>query len=161
MDTVSGPSPLLEFLLRAKRCTYAASDDPVQAAAAARPSSRPASHDLAYQEGDLLYLDSYLGGFSFGGQEAVWRAQQPQWAMNYYGSMTCESIPDGFSAFLKQALRQVPAEAPYRGPEYFEQGPYTYICRWQGSPHRFHGQEEILLNGQSIYILFFHGGEIV
>ena len=60
MDTT-----FLPFLLRAKRATYASSDDAGQLARAQQPASRPASHDLGYQEGDLLYLDTYLGGFSF------------------------------------------------------------------------------------------------
>ncbi len=49
---------LLDFLLRAKRSTYAAK-------AAECTPSRPNSHDLSYAEGDYLYLDTYLGGERF------------------------------------------------------------------------------------------------
>jgi hypothetical protein len=161
MNTPDSLTSLLPFLLRAKRSTYASSDDPAQAAAAAQTASRPASHDLGYREGDLFYLDTYLGGFRFLGEEAIWRAGQPCWGMNYYGTMTITSIPDGFSAFLKQALRQVSASAPYRGPEHFEQGPFTYTCRWEGDLQHFWGQESIALDEQIIYTLNFHGGEIV
>jgi hypothetical protein len=58
-------STLLAFLLRAKQATYAAGDE----AAWVEPS-RPQSHDLAYTEGPYHYLDTYLGGFSFAGEEA-------------------------------------------------------------------------------------------
>lgn len=146
----------ISFLIRAKQSTYAA----VDTAPVARASSRPNSHDLGYQEGDLLYLDTYLGGFSFGGEEAVWRGGTPLWAMNYYGTMNVAAIPAGFSDFLKQALRQVPAEAPFRGPREFSQGEFAYRCRWEGGVSRFRGEEIIYQNGQEIYALYFHGGVI-
>jgi hypothetical protein len=143
------------FLVRAKKNTYAAGDAGMVA------SSRPASHDLAYQEGDLAYLDTYLGGFAFIGEEAVWCGGQPLWGMNYYGTMTVAEIPEGFSDFLKLALRSIPTDAPYRGPAYFSEGAFTYTCRWDGSLGRFKGQEAIALAGQEIYILNFHGGRII
>ncbi len=145
----------IPFLLRAKKNTYAAGDAGKVAA------SRPASHDLAYHEGDWSYLDTYLGGFAFIGEEAVWYAGRPVWGMNYYGAMTIHGIPEGFPDFLKLALRNVPAQAPYRGPEAYAEGGFTYTCRWEGSPARFQGEEAIALDGQEIYRLAFHGGAIV
>ncbi len=145
---------LIPFLLRAKKSTYAAGD-----AGQVEPS-RPASHDLAYEEGEWFYLDTYLGGYAFTGEEAVWKGKAPLWGMNYAGSMTVPGIPDGFGDFLKLALRAVTAEAPYRGPEHFTQGRYAYLCRWTGSPERFQGEEEIFLDGEQVYHLVFHGGSI-
>ena len=155
MDTT-----FLPFLLRAKRATYASSDDADQLAGAQQPSSRPASHDLAYREGDLFYLDTYLGGFSFAGEEAVWRSDVPLWSMNYYGTLLVDSVPDEFGHFLKSALREAPADAPYRGPAHFESGRYDYACSWEGDAGFFHGQETICLDGRPIYTLYFHGGAI-
>jgi len=143
------------FLLRAKRATYAGGDLGQVA------SSRPASHDLAYAEGDLAYLDTYLGGYAFAGEEAVWKAGQPLWSMNYYGSMTVPDIPDGFSDFLKLSLRAGETSAPYRGPEKVVQGPYCYVCRWEGDLRWFRGDEEIFLDGKLVYRLYFHGGAIL
>lgn len=150
---IYGPD-FISFLLRAKKATYAAGD-----AGTVQPS-RTRSHDLAYREGDLSYLDTYLGGFAFIGEEAVWKDGTPVWGMNYYGSMTISEIPDGFGDFLKLALRQVPEDAPYRGPTRFEEGQYTYFCRWQGNLERFSGDESITLDGKEIYVLYFHGGTI-
>ncbi len=144
----------IPFLLRAKKSTYAAGD------AGKAASSRTASHDLAYNEGDWSYLDTYLGGFAFIGEEAVWYAGKPVWGMNYYGVMTIQGMPEGFSDFLKLALRSVPPQAPYRGPEAYEEGSFAYTCRWEGTPARFKGNETITLDGQVIYTLAFHGGEI-
>lgn len=145
----------IPFLLRAKKSTYAAGD------AGQVASSRTASKDLAYSEGDFAYLDTYLGGYAFLGEEAVWHCGQPLWGMNYYGTMTVAEIPEGFSHFLKQSLLRVPADAPYRGPAFFEEGGFTYTCVWSGDPVFFTGSEAIALHGQVIYKLNFHGGMII
>ncbi len=144
----------ISFLIRAKRATYAAGVETGQ-------SSRPGSHDLPYQEGDWYYLDSYLGGLSFIGEEAVWNQGRPVWGMNYYGWMLSGGIPEGFSQFLKDALLCVPEDAPFRGPSEMVSGPYRYACQWQGGVANFSGSEWIELEGVKIYELRFHGGEIV
>jgi hypothetical protein len=145
---------IVPFLLRAKRSTYAAGVQPMQ-------SSRPASHDLPYQEGEWLYLDTYLGGLRFIGEEAVWRDDKPLWGMNYYGWMLVDEIPDGFSVFLKEALMQVPQDAPYRGPAKYASGRFAYTCRWEGGLDCFSGTEWIEFDRVKIYALNFHGGGIV
>ena len=145
---------IVPFLLRAKRSTYAAGVAPTQ-------SSRPASHDLPYQEGEWLYLDTYLGGLRFIGEEAVWHQGNPLWGMNYYGWMLVDEIPDGFSPFLKEALLHVPQDAPYRGPAEFASGRFSYTCRWDGSLDRFSGNEWIEFDRVKIYALNFHGGAVV
>lgn len=141
------------FLMEAKKNTYAGGG---QAAA----PSRPVSRDLPYRKGDFSYLDSYFGSFNFIGEEAVWHSGIPVWGMNYYGEMLVESIPEGFSVFLKDALLQVPAEAPYRGPEAYESGLYSYRCRPEGDIGSFSGEETICLEGKPVYRLRFHGGYI-
>jgi len=66
---------LIRFLLSAKQNTYAAKG------AQAAPS-RPSSHDFRYQENDLLYIDTYVGGEAFAGEEVVWVGEAPVWSMN-------------------------------------------------------------------------------
>lgn len=144
---------LSAFLMRAKVAAYAG--DGVHA-----PSCRTASVDLPYQEGHYTYLDTYLGVKKFIGEEAVWYDQRPLWGMNYYGWMTVPEAPEGFAAFLKAALRQLPPDAPYRGPEHFVEGDFSYRCKWQGSIPRFNGREVIYHKGHKVYECIFHGGEI-
>lgn len=144
---------LISFLIRAKQNTYAGGKSP-------EFSSRTASHDLQYSEGDLSYYDSYLGGYHFIGEEAVWENGIPLWGMNYYGKMLCKEIPGGFSDFLKQALMRVPDNEPYRGPREYIAGDYLYSCRVNGEFTCYKGVEEILKDGDIIYRLIFHGGEI-
>lgn len=139
---------LVQFLLRAKRETYAAGRGQVA-------SSRPASHDLRYEEGDLVYIDTYLGNPKFGGQEALWRGGAPLWCMNYIGRV----LNDQFSGdFLKQALLNVPNDQPFRGPSIWRSGEYAYHCIVTGVLEWFSGYEEIFCGDIKTYECFFHGG---
>src|SRR5688572_14043988 len=71
-------SELQGFIVRAKAATYVGGGAKIS-------SSRTASHDLQFSEGDWMYLDSYYGGTDFIGQEAIWHVKNPVWVMNYYG----------------------------------------------------------------------------
>jgi hypothetical protein len=141
----------IDFLLRAKRSTYAAGGEESD-------SSRPLSHDLRYEEEDgWLYIDSYLGGERFVGEEAVWKDGAPIWAMNYSGRV----IGKGFDgAFLKEALLRVSENTPYRGPIEYQDGPLLYCNTSAGAPDWFFGREEIFRSGVSIYECIYHGGVI-
>ncbi len=143
-------SSIIEFLIKAKKSTYAGKGPE-------RPSCRPPSHDLAYSEGELMYLDSFLGGGKFAGEEAVWLGGVPYWSMNYAGRV----IGEDFSGdFLKEALLRVPFEKPFRGPEMYSDGKYTYLCRSEGDFEWFCGYEAIYLGEQKIYECYFHGSII-
>lgn len=156
INPLSGPEldndleDLVDFLCRAKKKTYAGKGGAV-------PSSRTNSHDLAYTEGDYSYLDTYLGGEIFIGEEAVWKKGLPIYGMNFYGRITGE----GFSGdFLKEALYQDDKEYPFRGPLMYHKGDYTYHCVVNGSVEWYQGYEEIFLSGTKIYECYFHGGVI-
>lgn len=142
---------MIPFLCRAKKATYAGNgprDNP----------SRPASHDLSYREGEqLLYIDTYLGGERFSGEEAVWIGGTPVWAMNYTGRVTDE----GFSGdFLREALSQVSESLPYRGPRRYENGAYAFAMDVEGAFDWFNGAEKVLRNGETVYECRFHGGAV-
>jgi len=141
----------VDFLIRAKKATYAGKG-------AQTAPSRPNSHDLQYSEGALKYIDTYLGGPKFAGEEALWNDDTPFWAMNYIGRV----IGDNFSGdFLKEALLNVPEEYPFRGPLQYKNGDYTYVCKINGDFHWFNGFEEIYYKDNKIYECLFHGGEII
>ena len=141
---------LVGFLIRAKKATYAGKG-------AEAPSSRPQSHDLHYSEGELLYIDTYLGGELFAGEEAVWVNGSPYWSMNYTGRVTGTPFSGDF---LKEALLRVPFDKPFRGPDRFTEGDYTYTCEVNGSFEWFSGYETIEYRGETIYECNFHGGMI-
>ena len=71
---------LIEFLIEAKKQTYANSNAPKEA------PSRLGSHDYEYSNGKLTYHDTYFGGTKFMGEEVVYDDDSiPFWGMNYYG----------------------------------------------------------------------------
>lgn len=141
---------LTAFLLRAKRHTYAGGGHETA-------PSRTASHDLAYEEGEYAYYDTYLGGERFAGQEAVWRGGAPLWCMNYAGRV----LGDNFSGdFLKEALYRVLPDIPFRGPRRYSRGDYHYHCSVEGSFAWYQGTEEIFYRDEKIYECRFHGGSI-
>lgn len=143
-------STIVDFLIKAKKATYAGKGAETQ-------SSRTGSHDLIYREGELTYYDTYLGGERFAGEEALWIADKPYWAMNYFGYVT----GDNFSGdFLKAALLRVPFDAPYRGPTAYSEGDYSYECSVDGGFDLFQGKETICYSGNEIYECVFHGGLI-
>ena len=142
---------LVAFLIRAKKATYAGKG-------AESASSRPASHDLQYSEGELTYIDSYLGGKEFVGEEAVWLNGTPIWSMNYAGRVFGENFSGDF---LKQALLRVPEDKPFRGPEIYADGDYTFRCAVEGDFDWFRGKETISFKDETIYECVYHGSRII
>ena len=141
---------IITFLIKAKQSTYAGKG-------AETASSRLTSHDLIYRDGNYMYYDTYLGGNKFAGEEALWILENPYWSMNYAGRV----IGELFSGdFLNEALFIVPEEMPYRGPNQFIYGDYSYHCYTEGSFDWFQGKETIEYQGSEIYECYFHGGLI-
>ncbi len=142
---------LVSFLVEAKRNTYAAGGSP-------SGSCRVHAHDFAYQNGrGYAYLDSYLGGERFAGEEAVWLRGEPIWSMNYVGRVLGQRF---HGDFLKAALMAVTEKMPYRGPELFTRGDFHYHCRVEGSVDWFQGCEDIFCGEERVYEAFFHGGSL-
>ena len=141
---------IVSFLIRAKQETYAGKG-------AETASSRTGSHDLVYRENNLMYYDTYLGGDKFAGEEALWISDVPYWSMNYVGRVTGSPFSGDF---LKEALLHVPEEMPYRGPEKYVNGDYTYSCSVEGDFDWFQGKETISWRGKQIYECYYHGGLI-
>ena len=147
---VSEIDEMIGFRLEANRNTYAAFSNEVAA-------SRPSAHDFKYEKGDYTYIDTYVGGESFAGEEAVFHKGIAKYAMNYCGRVLDETFSGDF---LKEALRAAKADLPYRGPEHYSSGEYTYTCKVTGDVSWFQGYEEIFHAGNKVYECFFHGGLI-
>ena len=138
------------FLCTAKQNTYAAHG-------AETNSSRLDSHDLFYEDGNFSYLDSYFGGEKFVGEEVLYVDKKPFWCMNYSGRV----LNSNFSGdFLKECLLAVSTDKPFRGPEIYQNGIFTYRCNVKGSFDWFTGEEEIYFQKKKVYECVFHGGTI-
>ncbi|MDC7222258.1 MAG: DUF5680 domain-containing protein [Spirochaetales bacterium] len=141
---------LKAFLCTAKRNTYAGGAPELE-------PSRPDSRDLNYGEGNLFYLDSYVGSERFSGEEVLYVDQKPYWSMNYMGRV----LDNSFSgAFLKESLSALSEEEPYRGPAIYRKGDFTYHCRIKGDFEWFEGEEEIFFGERKVYQCRFHGGRV-
>lgn len=144
-------SKFTKFLVKAKQNTYCSKgkkQDP----------SRPKSKDYAFKMYDYYYLDSYLGNKAFIGEELIWENEKVFWGMNYNGQLLVDETPHGFSKFLKEALKNVNEDYPFRGPKEFKQENFTYECSWDGDIEFFNGSEIIKHNDKQIFKLHFHGG---
>lgn len=147
-QSIANYEELCKFLVKAKMNTYAGKG-------AKSEASRPNSNDYKFEEEDFLYIDTYLGGEYFSGEEAVWKKNIPSFAMNYSGRV----IGENFSGnFLKEALKKVPVEKPFRGPKFYQDEDYIYYCKVDGDIQWFQGYEEIYYKNEKIYECFFHGG---
>lgn len=148
------------FLMEAKRRTYAGQDDD---AGDAEPLL-PCSKQLEWRDGSLLYRDIYFGMRLFTGLETVYRDRQAVWAMSYSGGvvdgMADAAVSDTYR-FLREALRLVPEDQPFRGPAHHKSGAFTYHAVASGHADRFEGREEIHSGGRLCYALSYAGGAVI
>lgn len=139
---------IIEFLVKAKKKTYAGDGN-------VTTSSRPCSRDLKYFEDNFEYYDSYFGTDPFVGEEALWSSGEIIWSMNYAGRKLDKDFEYGF---LKEALRLVTSEKPFRGPDEYSNGDYKYMCETIGDFEWFQGYESITFQGKLVYECYYHGG---
>lgn len=99
---------LCEFLVKAKKFTYASGDESIKI------KEKNKSTSLIYQEGSWLYHDNYFGGEPYGGREVVFMNQKPVYIMTYYGWVheRCTDIQSVYK-ILQQALSLIPEDKPF------------------------------------------------
>lgn len=148
---------ILDFLIEAKRRTYASQGDD----ASVLPLLT-GSRQLEYRNGSFFYRDIYFGVAYFAGQETVYKDEIPYWSMSYAGgvdrTITAKDDIRGIYAFLRSALRQVSKEHIFRGPATFTDGIYEYKNTSEGHFESFHGTEIITQNNRVLYSLHYSGG---
>ena len=146
------PERFLEFLLNAKRNTYAGDSG----------KSRPVlegSVQLEFSDSNFLYRDIYFGSAYFIGQEVVYFMGAPFWSLSYSGGLTGPSTGNGsIYAFLKEALLRPDPQFPVRGPCRYQSGGMAYENLANGNIERFHGTEKILVDDSVVYDLHYGGG---
>jgi hypothetical protein len=154
---------LAEFLVKAKISTYASADR------MKIESERSGFDELEFEEGDYYYRDSYAGFFQAPGMEVVrfgGKKGEPIWTMAYSGGMLERYHGDlGFAkevfSFLKEALKRVAVDAPYRGPGDFTNGDFKYTNQFEGDMRRFVGLEKILYRGKEVFSQDYCGGIVL
>ena len=155
---VDDDAGFVEFLVAAKRATYAAQGDDATVA-----PLLPDSKQLEFREGAYLYRDIYVGMFRFVGQEVVYRADRALWSMSYAGGLAPgveRADARRVYAFVRSALLTATSGLPVRGPAELREGALTYRCVTHGTLERFHGDETIDEAGRILFELRFAGGEL-
>lgn len=151
-------SDLYMFLVEAKKQTYA--NENVKKAL----SSRKGSFDYEYNNGKMIYHDTYFGGTKFMGEEVVYSIDDtPLWGMNYYGITLNENLSEeAIDNALRPALMQVGKDniLPVRGPKEYINNGYKYVFEVDGDLDYFDGVETIFKDDEKIYVLKCHGGII-
>jgi len=150
----AGRARFVDFLLRAKRATYAGQGDE-----ATETALVPGSKQLEYRDGDYLYRDIYLGMAYFVGQEVVYFRGEPVWSMSYAGGVTSSDIDSrAIYQFLGLALGHGSEAEPYRGPAEFRDESWAYTNASNGGLHSFWGIEEISRGDAKVYECRYAGG---
>jgi hypothetical protein len=146
---------LSQFLIQAKQSIYAGASRREEGA------SEGGGQELEYIQDEFHYLERNAGINPFAGEVLVWKDERLYWAMNYYGNADDQVVPVAqIYRFLQQALLLARPDSPYRGPEYFRAGSFTYIDKNQGTLEAFTGEEFIYFRDQQVYHLIYHGGRI-
>lgn len=151
------PECLHRFIVAAKSNSYVAGG-------AFLPACRTGSHDIGHESGNWRYLDSYFGGSDFAGQEVVWSAEEPVWAMNYFGRIIDPNLIDATKAgtIIKAALLYLYVDQKrFLGGLEFEHVFGRYTDRNVGTFKHFSGHESIVVDGRAAYELDYRGGLIV
>jgi len=149
---------LSQFLVKAKINTYATEGE------GGEKILDDGCRELIYEETGFKYRDRYYGFDPFVGEEVVFENNKAIWGMNYFGMITSKTIEGDivgqFLDFLKESLRQVPEDKPFRGPVNFKNNDFEYTNQVEGNVERFVGKEKILYKGEEVYTLNYHGGLI-
>ena len=149
---------LSEFLVDAKRKTYAGLDDDATVLTPLLPGSK----QLEYRDGDLSYRDIYFGMRFFVGQETLQAGPGVIWSMSYAGGVAAAVVDRNeflsIYAFLRQSLLAVRDDCPFRGPPQFENESFRYVNASSGDVAEFHGEEQISRAGVKVYGLRYQGG---
>lgn len=148
---------LLEFLLEARKHTYAGGEGKATAVFSG-------SYQLEYRTGDWLYRDIYYSGKNNGlfmGLETIYYQKEPIWSMSYFGD-SGEMTEEEIDSVLKQALLDKWKETRLWKKVEWQKEDYKYICQsdFEGAIDKMAGMEEILKKDRQIYSFFYGGGII-
>ncbi|OIX91969.1 hypothetical protein BFS14_22245 [Serratia fonticola] len=144
---------LAQFIVAAKKATYASQDDNFSQ----RPLL-PGSKYLTFEKPPFFYCDTYFGMSNFAGQEVVYYQDIPIWSMCYRGGVISAENTHNIYVFLRKALMSVPLFAPFRGIPFLCEGELQYLNKYVGDIENFSGEEYINQNADLVYRLTYIGG---
>jgi len=118
------------------------------------------STTIPFEQGQWRSHDNFFGGEPYGGRVIVFHEEKPTWMMVYYGWVVEDVDADKVYEVLRNALMQMPEDAPYRGPKSYEQGEYVYTNTWNGDLEKYAGEEKISQGEKLVYQANYMGGAV-
>jgi hypothetical protein len=116
------------------------------------------STTIPFEKGEWRSHDNFFGGEPYGGRVVVFCKNKPVWMMVYYGWVAKDVVADPIYAILRNALKQMPEDAPFRGPKEFKDKEFTYKNSWTGGVERYSGEEQIFQDNKLVYKANYIGG---
>ncbi|HNP89231.1 MAG: hypothetical protein BWY24_00769 [Microgenomates group bacterium ADurb.Bin219] len=116
------------------------------------------STTIPFEKGEWKSHDNFFGGEPYGGRTIVFYRGEPYWLMVYYGRVEDKVETDSVYGILRNALKQMPEDYPFRGPKEYKEKEFIYKNNWQGEVDKFSGEELIFQNGKPVYKANYVGG---
>lgn len=143
---------LTEFLVAANAAGYASGEGSKWV------NEADGSKTIHFERDQFRMHDNFFGGEPYGGREMVFKEGKPYWIMVYYGYVE-EGVNDKVVyAFLQESLREMPEDAPFRGPKVHTNRSLRYENTWEGNVEQFRGEETIYKDGERVFWTGYIGG---
>jgi len=143
---------LRKFLIDSNKAGYAGSDDKKWV------KESDGSTTINFEKDNWKSHDNFFGGEPYGGRTVVFFRHKPIWIMVYYGWVAKGVETNVVYGILKSALKRMPKNFPFRGPEIYKDEKFIYRNRWRGELERFSGEEKITKEGKLLYKANYMGG---
>ena len=144
--------PLIQFLISSNNAGYAGGEEKKWI------KESDGSTTIPFEKGDFRSHDNFFGGEPYGGRIIVYYKNVPAWIMVYYGWIVPDAETNLVYSVLRDALKQMPVNAPFRGPKEYKTGEYEYVNTWSGDVKQYSGEEKIFQGKKLIYKANYMGG---
>ena len=148
MDTKA----LTNFLLESNAAGYASGKEKQWI------KQKDGSTTIEFSSGDWHSHDNFFGGEPYGGRIIVSYKSKPIWIMVYYGWVEKSANTNKIYKVLREALKQMPESAPFRGPKLLSSSEYEYKNKWTGDVENYSGEESITKDETTVYKANYMGG---
>jgi len=116
------------------------------------------STTIPFEKGLWKSHDNFFGGEPYGGRTIVFYKDKPYWIMVYYGWIVKGTESNPIYKVLRNALKNMPKDYPYRGPREYKDGEYIYSNNWEGEVDKYAGEEKITIGNKLVYKANYLGG---
>ncbi len=116
------------------------------------------STTIPFQKGEWRSHDNFFGGEPYGGRLVVFYKNKPVWIMVYYGLISHGISVNPVYAMLRNAFKNMPEDAPFRGPKKIKSGKLIYSNTWKGTIEQYNGEEHITQERLIVYKANYMGG---